>query len=540
VTCLAEGLEREGVQIFLQERDIGPGQIKLQRIEEAIGTAGTAILVLSAMAMADPKLYDEYAALLREATERELRLIPVLHGSASIRVPPLAGTRLWADFRDLSSVEYDAKVAALATVIRGVGPLVKPRTDGGRVVPVEVLEAARSAQSRPPSPPPRPEFVVTAPPPRLLVAQMPTRVPQFADVSLILRVATRETAFPEAVTTELSGLRIDDDGARVTVVVQAQHGLFPLGKLEQTLWVPPVGDSSPVRFTFQARAVGLQRVHVTAWAGGTFLAELAVEVSVDVDAPYVDGPPRGVPVGPVRAEPGEVTLQVRCDDDRYTFQLLSEPYLFEPVLAEALTAQPTQAVERAIATLRSTAAGRSEYTGDNARRWLQQTGVGLWNDMVPDVIKEQFWQLRSSIASFTIASGRDAIPWELLYPLSPTSDEGFLVEQFPVLRRVYGQQRFREVAAGSAHYVMPPGSPANARDEIAAIRRILGVTDSGPSVISDLGVLLDLIDAGDLGLMHFACHNTFKIDGGGSAITMSGGPFIPALLNTAVTRRTLV
>jgi hypothetical protein len=113
------------------------------------------------MAVADPKLYDEYAALLHEATERDLRLIPVLHGSASIRVPPLAGTRLWADFRDLSSVEYDAKVAALAAVIRGGGPLAEPRTVDGRVVPVEVLEAVRPAQSRLASPPPRPEFVVT-------------------------------------------------------------------------------------------------------------------------------------------------------------------------------------------------------------------------------------------------------------------------------------------------------------------------------------------------------------------------------------------
>src|SRR5262249_38010960 len=111
VDGLAEGLEREGVQVFLQERDIGPGQIKLHRIEEAIGTAGTAILVLSATAVADPKLYDEYAALLHEATERGLRLIPVLHGSASIRVPPLAGTLLWAAFSDLGSVQPDAQVA---------------------------------------------------------------------------------------------------------------------------------------------------------------------------------------------------------------------------------------------------------------------------------------------------------------------------------------------------------------------------------------------------------------------------------------------
>jgi hypothetical protein len=35
-----------------------------------------------------------YAALIREAARRGLLLIPVLHGDAVIRVPPLADTRL--------------------------------------------------------------------------------------------------------------------------------------------------------------------------------------------------------------------------------------------------------------------------------------------------------------------------------------------------------------------------------------------------------------------------------------------------------------
>lgn len=84
--------------------------------------------------------------------------------------------------------------------------------------------------------------------------------------------------------------------------------------------------------------------------------------------------------------------------------------------------------------------------------------------MVPELIKEQFWQLRESIASFTIAAGRDVIPWELLYPLGPERDEGFLVEQFPVMRRVYGQQRFHRIPVTSPCYIVPPGSPENAQD----------------------------------------------------------------------------
>ena len=100
--------------------------------------------------------------------------------------------------------------------------------------------------------------------------------------------------------------------------------------------------------------------------------------------------------------------------------------------------------------------------------------MGLWNDMVPEVIKDQFWLLRHNIKAFTIAAADDAIPWELLYPLARDHDDGFLVEQFPVMRRVYGQQRFRSFTVGGTRYVMPSGSPPGAEGEIAAIRRILG------------------------------------------------------------------
>jgi serine/threonine protein kinase len=373
---------------------------------------------------------------------------------------------------------------------------------------------------------------------RFLVAHLPTSVPLRSDVSLIVKISAAESGGPEVRSAALSGLVVGAGGANVTVVVQAPHDLVPIGVLEQVIWVPESGDSEPVRFAFHARGEGLQRVVVTAWAGGTFLCELALELSVQDGATFVDAPDRRAPVGAVRAEPGEVTLQVRFDGQRYIFQLLSGSALFEPVLAEILTAEPGHAVERTIDTLRKMAAGSSGYTSANTRRWMTEAGIGLWNEMVPDLIKEQFWQLRDDIRSFSIAAGRDIVPWELLYPLSPGRDEGFLVEQFPVLRRVYGQQSASITLTG-AQYVMPAGSPANALDEIAVVKRILAETHSGAEYIDDLAVLMGLIDSGDTGLLHFACHNTFRSDAGGSAIAMGGGPFVPALLNRAVTLRTL-
>jgi hypothetical protein len=378
------------------------------------------------------------------------------------------------------------------------------------------------------------------PPPgeRFLVAQLPARVPVSAEVSLVVRISADPGAAAAATSASLRGLAVSRAGTAVTVVVQAPSELVARTPLQQVIHVPPAGEPRPVRFEFLAREAGLQRVVITAWAGGTFLAELGLELSVHEGGRYIDAPVRSAPVGTVLAREGEVTLQVRFDGQRYTFQLLSEPYLFEPVLAEELTAHPSAAVERTVATLRSIAEGSSGYSGGNARTWMEQAGVGLWNDMVPERIKEQFWQLREHIGAFSIVAGGDVIPWELLYPLAPGHDEGFLVEQFPVMRRVYGQQRSRSLAVAGARYVLPARSPANAQAEIAAIRQVLG--DGEPAeTIADLDALLGLIESGSCGSLHFACHNTFQCEVGGSAITMGGGPFVPMLLNKAVTRQAL-
>jgi hypothetical protein len=187
--------------------------------------------------------------------------------------------------------------------------------------------------------------------------------------------------------------------------------------------------------------------------------------------------------------------------------------------------------------LRKMAGGVSGYTPALAARWVRETGTGLWQDLVPELIQDQFWQLRDSITSFTIAGDDDIVPWELLYPLRPTADAGFLVEQFPVLRRVYDQCRSHQIPLGDARYVVPPGSPKDAQREVAAIRRILG--QAADSTIADLADLLALLDAGSTGLLHFACHNTFSLEAGGSSMKMTGGEFVPQLLNSAVGLRCL-
>ncbi len=373
-------------------------------------------------------------------------------------------------------------------------------------------------------------------PDRLLVGEIPSRIRAGKELSLIVSITAEQPGSGQTAVV-IPGLSPGKEGTQVTLIARPDAGLVTLGDQQQTVVVPQKGDSPQVRFAFLAQTVGLARVRVSAWLGGTFLAELQLEVSIESVEPATGRQRYSAPVAALRADTGEVTLQVRSDGTRYSFQLLSQRYLFSPVMAESLTEEPGQAVERTVAMLRRIAGGQSGYTPKLAARWIRETGIGLWQDLVPKAIQDQFWDLRDSMTSFNIACEDDRVPWELLYPLSPADDEGFLVEQFPVLRRVYGQCRSDRIFLGEAQYVVPPGSPQNAQDEVAAIGRIL--RQPVKSAITDLADLLDALDSGSIGLLHFACHNTFSPEAGGSAIKMADGAFVPRLLNSAVGSRCL-
>ncbi|WP_436536824.1 ABC transporter transmembrane domain-containing protein [Actinoplanes sp. HUAS TT8] len=370
------------------------------------------------------------------------------------------------------------------------------------------------------------------PPRRWLVGNFPSHARLGAEISLTVRIIGRSSSAPQGHAAMLRPLEVGASGIAVTVIVEPGPGLTARGPMEQTTHVPVDGDSDPVRFVFRAGTVSLQRLHVTAWAGGTFLAELEFEVSVTALGPDAGTQVKSSGIEDVRAEAGEVTLQVRRDRDRYTFQLLSDTQLFDPVIVESVSSGPDETTEHIIQTVRRLARRTAGYSPGNARRLLQNTGIALWNSLVPEAVREQFWQVRSGITTFSIATGMDTVPWELLYPISRTEDSGFLIEQMPVTRRVYNQPRSRTVSIGRARFVVPPESPRNAGAEVDALSRIVS-GDGDPSVVTELAELLRLVDAGGLGLMHFACHNTYQAGSAGSAIAMEDGDFVPTLLEHA-------
>ncbi|POX43582.1 hypothetical protein C3489_37865, partial [Streptomyces sp. Ru71] len=259
------------------------------------------------------------------------------------------------------------------------------------------------------------------------------------------------------------------DGDRLLITVHAP-GLLALGDLQQELWVKPGRDSDVLRFGLRADRPGLHAVTVRAFKGGSFLGELRVQISVQQDVPSRDGSPRTAPLDSLAFDPGEVTLQVVRAADGYSFQLLSETS-YAPAF-QLKAGDPRQATENIYRELRRIAAAAGVGTdARHVRRRLQNLGVALWRAAVPDAVRGQFWRESDKIRTFTVLGEHDVVPWELLYPLDgPQQGDGFLAEWLPVVRRVHGQERVRQLLLPQATFVVPPGSPPEAELEVTALR----------------------------------------------------------------------
>jgi hypothetical protein len=388
---------------------------------------------------------------------------------------------------------------------------------------------ARELTARLPAPD---EFADGPAPVRRLVGECPESVGVGETFSLLVRIMTM-TADGVA----LKFFPVPPEGSDVLLVAHAPGLRFVSGE-RTAVHVPHTGDSEPAMFELRADTPGPQRVSVTAWTGGTYLGELRVEVTAEHGRR--PGPGRSVSAA-IDTEPadGAVSLVVRYDSrqNKYRFEFRDDDNPGE--VETSLAYDPGPRVERLVAELDDLAKGRSGYSADQARRKLAGAGLALWQDLIPGPLRDQFWERRRRIRQLTILADKDPVPWELLYPRDRgQEDAGFLVEQFPVMRAVFGRRPTRRLNLRPARFVLPAGAPPEAVSEIDLVRQILDPRQPSDEVVRELDPLLALIDRGDFGLLHFACHNSYD-PSGGSSIQLDEALFEPDLLRTASVDQTL-
>lgn len=366
---------------------------------------------------------------------------------------------------------------------------------------------------------------------RYLVGQCPDAVRVGETFSLIVRITKAAAAGAVA----MNDFPLDTD---VLLVAIPGPGLRLRSGHRVVRHVPGDRDSDPAMFELQADGPGPRQVDVTAWLGGMFLGQLTVEVTAGLDTRR-EGSGRTVSAL-IDAQPveGAATLVVRYEKkaNRYLFEYRDDQY--DDEVEQELSYEPGPQVERLVAELDDLAKGRIAYSPRAMRNTLANTGMALWRELLPPALRDRFWERRGQIKRLTILTRSDTMPWELLYPRDPGRNEGFLVEQFPVTRAIFGPRPGRTLDLRTARFVVPAGSPPQAEAEIDAVRAILGLGKPGDDVLRALDPLTDLIQSGGFGLLHFACHNSFD-SSAGSSISFDQGPFKPVDLTEAGIDRSL-
>jgi len=367
--------------------------------------------------------------------------------------------------------------------------------------------------------------IAPPPPRRYLHGRLPDTVRPGQVFSLLVSVVRSGGA-------TLKHFDVPEGGRQLLLLVDAP-AIKVLSERRQYVLVPADGDSEPVKFDLIGDVPGPCHISVTAWDGGSYLGELAIEVTVERDAaPSLD---RGV-YSEARGErtDGEVTLLVRYDprQSAYRFEFIDVDYPDE--VTSQLVYDPGPKVERLVRNLSSLAEGTAGYSPAATRAYLVNEGVTLWQELVPKDLRVQFWERQQRITQLTIRTNWDVVPWELLYPKDQRKDAGFLVEQFPVTRAIYGWAQQRRLRLQPARFVVPAGSPSEAKTEAQAIAGLLGTR---LRTVTELMPLVELISNGRFGLLHFACHNRFDPDDG-SSIKLDS-PFTPTFLATAASDHTL-
>lgn len=350
--------------------------------------------------------------------------------------------------------------------------------------------------------------------PRFLTAQAQDRVALNEEFALMVQITVESIG--TAPGQDAKAISVPG-GATLQIDLYAP-GFRIIGGSTQPLTVPATGDSPPLRFGLRAEKAGPQTIKVNAWNGSAYVGGLTVQVAVDAE-PAAAAPPQS-DMDMRDPEEGECTLEVTYDDQtkRWRFQLRGDKIgLLPSVYSDPLVSTYLQTVNDLIAQLNALARNKAQYNEKQAQFALKGLASSLYNNILPKDLKDALVGIRGEIRRLNIISPGDPMPWEILFLTDPKTGEGaYLTESAIVSRWRYGTPPCPKIGKTPAYVVVPKGAPAQATQEFSTVSGILG----GANSIVDLDTLIDLVDNGQFGLLHFAAHNV-NVPG------VTGGTYVP-------------
>lgn len=445
---------------------------------------------------------------------------------------------------------------------------------GGEGELEEAVEQTSAIPSMQPAPPPRPSTLIRYP-----ALDCPNRTVMGERFSLFVQLLTEA---PTPVATALAIADRGDPGKPPEIEVVLRSPAFELaeGSNTRTMTVSRSGESEE-RFVLIPREAGEHTIRVDFYQFGRRLGTERRQVTVEemTAAPEPAAPetrrftaaagdPVVLSITPEPTiPPPDLEIVVLLDHDGTTlrFELHSTReevgYHRFPAGTTALAGPPIdrlQALFKEVSSLaRSMAGGENDDDGQGearhfgqagdtgpaglsaqeAERRLARLGNQLWDELIPEPLKTEYWNFRTKVKTLLVTSEEPWVPWEMIKPYrfddqGLPQDDPYWCQQFALSRWLSGQGPADLLRVSTALPITPLQSdlPAIA----AEIAFLTGLPNLRPQIrlLSPLHALQEVrerMETGDVSMLHFACHGMFDSSQPmNSAILLSGGALRPS------------
>jgi len=351
---------------------------------------------------------------------------------------------------------------------------------------------------------------------------------------------------------DISAFAIPDTGTdelpKVEVVLSAP-GFDIEGSNTQILEVERDDDSS-VRFVLIPRKLGQHRIKVQFYQNGKPIGKavrniLVSEQPVTVEVPQPDQPTDIELKTILTIPPQDLELYIDLADDSRTlsFGLHSvKPEIdYHRTKLGQVTLQGSPLEKMQSVYKEMTQLAQKRPTTAEERAWaehrLEAVGNELWDELIPDRLKQEYWKFKSRVKSVLITSEEPWIPWEMLKPYRD-NDKGeqendvFWCQQFAFSRWLSGAGMADELDIKTTRSIAPlQVNLPSVKEEMAFLEQLSGLRANVTPLasFSTRMQVLDCLKNEDLSVLHFACHGMFDATSpNDSAIKLSDGALRPS------------
>lgn len=356
-----------------------------------------------------------------------------------------------------------------------------------------------------------------------------------------------EPPSPDADAIIIEDAGLPEELPEVEVVISAR-GFDVEGSNTRTLKVNR-DDDSDERFVLIPSETGEKQIRADFYQHGRRIGTLrrnvlVAEVPVEVEVRQPDESiPLDLKVAPMVPPPDlEIYVELDRQDGRTLYFRLhstkeSVGYNHAKFGQVTLQGTPLEKMQSLYKEL-SLMAGQSAA---DAERRMNAIGNNLWDELIPDELKREYWFFRSRVESLLITSDEPWVPWEAIKPYrydenDEREDDPFWCLQFRISRWLSGRGAVEDMPVGMARPIAPTQVNLAAVTEEVAFIEQLGQLDpnvKGEPPIGERALVLDFMEKEAFSILHFASHAGFDATmPDNSTIMLSDGPLRPSDIQT--------